>query len=58
MLLARANIAIEAPQHWAMTGYVENLTDNRKRAVSNFGIPDLYGRVRPRTVGLEVDYKY
>jgi outer membrane receptor protein involved in Fe transport len=58
MLLARSSLSIEAPDHWSLTGFVDNLTDNRKRAVSNFDVPDLYGRVRPRTFGLEIAYKY
>ena len=54
----RAGLAIVAPSHWSARLYGDNLTNNYG-AIPAFGFasPELTPRSRPRTVGVQVDYK-
>jgi iron complex outermembrane recepter protein len=55
---SRVAAGIDAPSHWVITAYVDNLNNQR-------GTPLVYPdpsiewsqRIRPRTVGLQVDYR-
>jgi iron complex outermembrane recepter protein len=57
MFFARAGLAIEAPKHWSATLFIDNLTNNHNSPIiPPYGVPDWDSRVRPRTVGLQLDY--
>jgi iron complex outermembrane receptor protein len=63
MFLARASFAIEAPTHWNAILFVNNLTNSDRRVIEDDisygnGQTDEALRVRPRTIGLQVEYKY
>ena len=58
-LLGRASVGIEAPQHWTARLYADNI-GNRQFFPLRFPYndPNLDERNRPRTVGLQLEYKY
>jgi outer membrane receptor protein involved in Fe transport len=58
---ARASVSIERPDRWTATLFVDNLNDEKgtgnNQSVS-FGIDDWANRPQPRTIGLQLEYKY
>jgi iron complex outermembrane recepter protein len=59
-LIPRASFSVE-PQggHWRGTLYGDNLSNYQKSPIPGYGtFPQYYGRVRPRTVGVQLEYKY
>ncbi len=61
MLIGRASFVIQAPTHWDLTLFADNI-NNEKRAIygdpfAGFKVPTSYVRVRPRTIGLQFDYR-
>jgi hypothetical protein len=61
--LARASFAIEAPVHWNATLFVNNLTNTRANSLIDDisyqgGRTDEGLHVRPRTIGLQIEYRY
>lgn len=66
-LTGRASIGIAAPRHWSASIYTENLNNysgsftpnNQSAPNAAWHLPDaLLLRVRPRTTGLEFDYRF
>jgi len=58
MVLARAAFSLDTPGQWKTTLYVDNLNNERGAPVKAFvGVPDWDARVRPRTIGLQIDYR-
>ncbi|MFC4311615.1 TonB-dependent receptor [Steroidobacter flavus] len=58
MTMARVSFSINAPNDWTVTLFVDNLTDENGSPAkldnySNWGI-----RVRPRTVGAQLEYRF
>jgi iron complex outermembrane recepter protein len=59
ILVTRVALGIDAPSHWTVTAYVDNLNNER-------GTPLVYPdpslqwsqRIRPRTAGLQLDYHF
>jgi iron complex outermembrane recepter protein len=62
MLIARSSISIQAPAHWDVTVFVDNINDERDAIYGNpfagFPLPFADVRVRPRTVGVQFEYRY
>lgn len=60
LLIGRASIALIAPDHWVATLFADNLTnENGKVAIPPFPvIADWASRVRPRTVGAQLEYRF
>jgi iron complex outermembrane recepter protein len=57
MVSLRARFSIESPDHWTATLYGDNLNDERGSPVRAFiGVDNWDARVRPRTVGAQLDY--
>jgi iron complex outermembrane recepter protein len=60
MLMTRLRLAIEAPsQQWSGALFVDNLNDERGSPMLTFpGFPQFNIRVRPRTVGVQLEYRF
>ena len=59
MLIARAAFSVESPQRWTVTAFVDNLTNERGTPVSILPtIPAWDVRLRPRTYGVQLEFKY
>ncbi len=65
--LVRTGFTLEAPKHWNATLYVDNVTDENGYQPDPFAQPTLGPTspapnagvvIRPRTVGLQLEYKY
>jgi len=55
---ARTSFAIASPFRWTAMVFVDNLTNSRPTIPSPFTVlPDYAPRVRPRTIGLQIDYR-
>ena len=58
MLMAKAGFSIEASKNWAFTLFADNISNERGSPSKEARpIPDLYMRVRPRTIGVQVEYR-
>jgi outer membrane receptor protein involved in Fe transport len=55
---ARASFSIESPRNWTGTIFVENATDEDGAVFGNRAVPAWSTRLRPRTVGLQVEYRF
>lgn len=57
ILTARANAGLSSPNGWSALLFVENLTDEDGSPIPT---PDAYAkiRLRPRTIGLQLEYRY
>lgn len=59
MLIARTSVALSAGDHWSATLFVDNVNNERGAVTrSALNIPDQALRIRPRTVGLQLEYHY
>jgi iron complex outermembrane recepter protein len=58
MVIGRVGVALVSPAHWSTSLYVENVTNERGALSRALDDPDLYTRIRPRTIGLQVDYHF
>jgi outer membrane receptor protein involved in Fe transport len=57
MIFVRAHLSIDSPDHWTATLYGDNLNNERGAPVRAFiGVENWDARVRPRTVGVQLDY--
>lgn len=59
MFMSRASFGVVSPHRWEATLFVDNLNDEDGAVVGSpfFGV-DGSTRVRPRTVGLQIDYRW
>lgn len=57
-LLARAEVGVALSRGWDINAYVDNLTDNYSGIPTEFAIDSWVARPRPRTYGLQVEYKF
>ncbi len=57
--MTRASFAIHSPNRWELSVFADNLNDENGAVVGSpfFGI-DGSTRLRPRTIGLQVDYHW
>jgi iron complex outermembrane receptor protein len=59
MLITRAAFAVRAPENWEISLFGDNLNNERDAVVGNpFDGPDASVRVRPRTIGVQVEYTF
>lgn len=55
---AKASVTIASPMHWTATLFAENLTDEDGDVRPVIGNAWWQSRLRPRTIGLQLNYKY
>lgn len=59
VFIPRASLALESKDGWTATLYGENLSNFRGAIAPGFGAFEQYlSRARPRTIGLQLEYKY
>jgi outer membrane receptor protein involved in Fe transport len=59
MTFTHASLSVEAPSHWTATLFGDNLNNEQGAPVRAFiGTPNWDARVRPRTIGLQLDYRF
>jgi outer membrane receptor protein involved in Fe transport len=61
MLLTRASLSVDAPDHWTATLYADNIDDARGAYVTEiygFTAGDWSTHPRPRTIGMRLDYRF
>jgi outer membrane receptor protein involved in Fe transport len=56
--ISQASFALEAPEHWTARLFVDNLTNEQVNASPFNFLPEWEPQIRPRTVGLQFEYKY
>jgi iron complex outermembrane receptor protein len=54
----RASVSLESGSRWSATLFGENLLNRNDRYSVVAGLPDWDNRLRPRTIGLQVEYNY
>jgi iron complex outermembrane recepter protein len=57
LLISRAGFTVTSPTRWTATLFVENLNDERGGMPASLPIADWSARQRPRTVGLQFEYR-
>lgn len=57
LLISRASLAVEAPHGWIGTFFIDNLGNERSSSVVG-AAPEVQSRIRPRTIGLQFEYRY
>jgi iron complex outermembrane recepter protein len=57
MVVGRTSFAISSPTHWMTTIFADNVGNNRGTPL-RANIPSLDLRIRPRTVGVQLDYRF
>lgn len=59
LIMARASLSVEGPKRWTASVFAENITDeNGVTGRDPFGGGRWYGRIRPRTIGVQLEFKY
>ncbi|WBX84178.1 TonB-dependent receptor [Sphingosinicella microcystinivorans] len=59
VFLAKASLAVESREGWTASLYADNITNYRKILNPGFGdLAQYYGRARPRTFGVQLEFKY
>lgn len=58
ILLANARFSIDAPQNWTASLFVENLTDEDGITSKYTFTPEWQVRLRPRVIGLQLEYRF
>jgi iron complex outermembrane receptor protein len=57
--IPRASFSLSSKSGWRGTLYGDNLSNYQKSPIPGYGsLPEYYGRVRPRTVGLQLEYRH
>lgn len=57
-LTSRASASLIAPRRWTATAFVDNANNERGSYSPVAPIPDWYPRLRPLTVGIQVDFSF
>jgi outer membrane receptor protein involved in Fe transport len=58
-LIPRATLAVNTDNHWRFSLYGDNLSNYQRSPIPGYGnLPEYYGQVRPRTIGLQAELKY
>ncbi len=59
MVSSRLSVSVDSPASWSTTLFVDNLNNERGRAAQPFiGAADWIARVRPRTIGIQAEYRF
>jgi len=59
MVNVRTSFTLDTPEHWSVVLFADNLSNDRGTPeIYQPTVPTLDARVRPRTVGVEVNYRY
>jgi outer membrane receptor protein involved in Fe transport len=58
LLIARTSFALISPYRWTATLFVDNINNDHAGLPSGDAVPSWDTQVRPRTMGLQVDYHY
>lgn len=58
LMTVGASFSVRAREHWAATAFVDNLTNERGSSFYDIGAPSWSVRLRPRTMGLQLEYKF
>jgi iron complex outermembrane recepter protein len=58
VLLGAVSLSIDAPEHWSATLYAENINNESDAAQPAPTTAAWTPRIRPRTVGMQVEYKF
>ena len=59
ILIARAAFSVQAPENWELSVFADNLGGEDDAVVGNpFDGPDGSVRIRPRTIGVQFEYRY
>jgi outer membrane receptor protein involved in Fe transport len=59
ILIGHASFAVRAPSRWTASLFVDNVGDENGSAIrSPLGVPAWSTRVRPRTMGLQLDFSF
>jgi iron complex outermembrane receptor protein len=57
LVTARASATLNAPAHWSLTAFVDNIGNNYRSPLPEFpGLQEWDERIRPRTYGLQFEY--
>lgn len=56
--LLNSRLTLEAPEHWSLSIFGENLADENSRIWEYTPAPTWVEHPRPRTVGIQIDYRY
>ena len=58
-LIPRASFAVSVNDHWTFSLYGDNLSNYQGSPIPGYGsLPEYYGQVRPRTIGVQAEFKY
>jgi iron complex outermembrane recepter protein len=57
-LIGTASVSIDSPGGWTATAFVDNLGDEDGRGPGGFNVEEWSQRLRPRTVGLQLEYRF
>ncbi|HET9444808.1 MAG TPA: TonB-dependent receptor, partial [Steroidobacteraceae bacterium] len=59
MLLARASFTVASAEHWNASLFADNIANEDGTPIrSPAAVPDFSVRVRPRTIGLQLEYRF
>jgi iron complex outermembrane recepter protein len=58
LMTARAGLALVAPDHWTATIFVDNISNEYGVLAAQGQGAEFSPRMRPRTVGLQIDYRF
>jgi iron complex outermembrane recepter protein len=59
LTIGRTSFSIDSPDHWTTTLYVENVNNERGSPLVTYQtFRDWDARVRPRTFGAQIEYRF
>jgi hypothetical protein len=60
LLVGRFSAALESANHWTASLFIDNFNNEDGAVARNviLPIPDWSPRVRPRTIGVQLEYRY
>ena len=57
LLIGRASVSVEAPSGWTASFFVDNFNNESNPSSRPTTGPDFWMRVRPRTIGAQIEYR-
>jgi hypothetical protein len=58
VLIGRSSLSLDAPSNWSATLFVDNINNESGAPTPNASIAEWSSRLRPRTIGLQLDYRF